>query len=248
MPVAPRSSRRQVALIITFSAILAIVFVTSFRSQPLRDNAPYPSYEQALETEATTDPALALPPSRLEEVPQATLSGHAIAPKLGNETLKAELGRAAWKLLHTVMARFPDTPTADEKSALKSYVHLFQRLYPCGECAEHFGEILDRFPPQVSSRSAAAAWACHVHNEVNKSLDKELFNCANIGDFYDCGCADDEKEDMNAAGAGQRAETSQVEKDKLTAPNERDLEPGKLSIKPYIKVEKRVHRHRYDEK
>ncbi|KAF2166483.1 hypothetical protein M409DRAFT_31614, partial [Zasmidium cellare ATCC 36951] len=118
--------------------------------------------------------------------------GHAIAPKLGNETVKAELGRAAWKLFHTTMARFPDKPTEDESSALKSYIHLFQRLYPCGECAEHFGELLKKFPPQVSSRSAAAAWACHVHNQVNKRLKKELFDCANIGDFYDCGCAEDE--------------------------------------------------------
>lgn len=55
----------------------------------------------------------------------------------------------------------------------------------------HFQKILARFPPQVSTRSAAAAWACHVHNEVNKSLQKERFDCANIGDFYDCGCAED---------------------------------------------------------
>lgn len=61
-----------------------------------------------------------------------------------------------------------------------------------GECATHFGEILTRFPPQVSSRSGAAAWGCHVHNQVNKSLKKDLFDCSKIGDFYDCGCAEDE--------------------------------------------------------
>ena len=43
----------------------------------------------------------------------------------------------------------------------------------------------------MSTRSTAAAWACHVHNEVNKSLRKELFDCSNIGDFYDCGCAEE---------------------------------------------------------
>lgn len=64
-----------------------------------------------------------------------------------------------------------------------------------GECAGHFRLILDKYPPQVSSRSAAAAWGCHVHNEVNKSLNKPLFDCSNIGDFYDCGCAEDEATD-----------------------------------------------------
>ncbi len=84
----------------------------------------------------------------------AVLTGHAIAPKLGNATVKyasqtssgaldiyeklaniedslrAELGRAAWKVLHTTFARFPEKPTEEEQEALRSYVHLFQRLYP----------------------------------------------------------------------------------------------------------------------
>jgi FAD-linked sulfhydryl oxidase len=107
-------------------------------------------------------------------------------------TNRAELGNAAWKVLHTTMAKFPDKPTSDDSQALKSYVHLFARLYPCGECARHFQQILKKFPPQAGSRNAAAAWACHVHNEVNKSLDKEEFDCSKIGDFYDCGCADDD--------------------------------------------------------
>jgi len=61
-----------------------------------------------------------------------------------------------------------------------------------GECASHFRQILSKFPPQVSSRSTAAAWACHVHNEVNKSLKKDIFDCSKIGDFYDCGCVEDD--------------------------------------------------------
>ena len=231
MPAAPVPSRRKVVLIVAFSAIIAIIFVTSFRSQPFRSNVPSSNNQQ------DSVPKLALSPQALEELSQATLSGHAIAPKLGNETAKAELGRAAWKLFHTIMARFPDQPSEDEKTALKSYVHLFQRLYPCGECAEHFREILDRFPPQVSTRSAAATWACHVHNEVNKSLDKELFDCANIGDFYDCGCAEDEKEGMNAASAEEKPEMSHLEKERTIGPNGRNREPHTVPHRPHIKVE-----------
>ncbi|EHL03430.1 putative FAD-linked sulfhydryl oxidase ERV2 [Glarea lozoyensis 74030] len=89
------------------------------------------------------------------------------------------------------MAKFPDKPTDEDSAALKSYIHLFARLYPCGDCARHFQKILQKFPPQVATRSTAAAWACHVHNEVNKRLKKPIFDCSNIGDFYDCGCAED---------------------------------------------------------
>ena len=128
-------------------------------------------------------------------------SGAPIAGHLGNETAKAELGRAAWKLFHTTMARFPDKPTQDESDALKSYIYLFARLYPCGDCAEHFQKLLKQYPPQTSSRSSAAAWACFVHNQVNERKGKPIFDCSNIGDWYDCGCADDEKEQMSSAGA-----------------------------------------------
>lgn len=143
--------------------------------------------------------------SHVPPTAEVTLSdptdGDAIMGKLGNETAKAELGRAAWKLFHTTMARFPDKPTADESKALKDYIHLFARLYPCGECARHFQQILKKYPPQVSSRSSAAAWACFVHNEVNISKGKPVFDCANIGDWYDCGCADETKDDMKKHGA-----------------------------------------------
>lgn len=171
----PGASRRYIITLLTASILAGWLFVSFFRGLPI--DPPRPLDHALSQAQA---------PVAAEQ-----LNGHSIMPKLGNETAKAELGRATWKYFHTVMARFPDKPTADESSALKSYIHLFQRLYPCGECSEHFRQILDKFPPQVSSRSAAAVWACHVHNEVNKSLNKEIFDCANIGDFYDCGCAED---------------------------------------------------------
>jgi len=142
-------------------------------------------------------------------------------PALGNETAKAELGRAAWKLLHTVMARFPDHPTADESAALEAYIHLFQRLYPCGECSKHFRKILDKFPPQTSSRSTAAVWACHVHNQVNKSLKKPEFDCSKIGDFYDCGCAE-EHGDAKSGKTKEATSSAKVSSDKSLAKSVKD--------------------------
>ncbi|CAP95813.1 Pc21g09160 [Penicillium rubens Wisconsin 54-1255] len=126
-------------------------------------------------------------------IEDSTLKGDVVMPKLGNETVKAELGRATWKYFHTVMARFPEKPTEDQKEALRSYIYLFARLYPCGECAEHFMQHLSKYPPQVSSRNAASGWACFVHNEVNAMLGKPEFDCANLGESYDCGCGGDEE-------------------------------------------------------
>ncbi|KAI1119488.1 ERV/ALR sulfhydryl oxidase domain-containing protein [Nemania sp. NC0429] len=140
------------------------------------------------------------------------LEGGSIAPKLENATAKAELGRASWRLFHTMMARFPEKPSEDDSLALKTYIQLFARLYPCGDCASHFQQLLKKFPPQIGSRNAAAGWACHVHNQVNERLKKPLFNCNNIGDFYDCGCGDDKKA-TGAAGDAAAPETKSNKKE-----------------------------------
>lgn len=116
-------------------------------------------------------------------------------PHLGNETLKAELGRAAWKLFHTTLARFPESASVDERTALAQYLALFARLYPCGECAGHFQKLLARYPPQTSGRVAASQWGCFVHNLVNERLGKEVFDCMTVGETYKCGCAEEDKKE-----------------------------------------------------
>lgn len=100
-----------------------------------------------------------------------------------------------------MMAKFPENPTPDDSLALKTWIQLFARLYPCGDCAAHFQKMLEKYPPQVSSRNAAAGWACFVHNQVNERLHHPIFDCTKIGDFYDCGCGDDKKTGETAAGS-----------------------------------------------
>lgn len=111
-----------------------------------------------------------------------------------------------------MMARFPEKPSADDSLALKTYIQLFARLYPCGDCASHFQQLLKKYPPQVSSRNAAAGWACFVHNQVNQRLKKPEFDCVKIGDFYDCGCGDDKKKKEGDAGGDEK--TLQVQEKK----------------------------------
>lgn len=101
----------------------------------------------------------------------------AFASKMGNETAKAELGRATWRFLHTMTLRFPDHPTPEQRTTLSTFFHSFALLYPCGECANHFQELLKELPPQTSSRMAASLWLCSAHNRVNKRLGKAEFPC-----------------------------------------------------------------------
>ncbi|TPX60750.1 hypothetical protein SpCBS45565_g07438 [Spizellomyces sp. 'palustris'] len=120
--------------------------------------------------------------------------GEVIMGKMVNETLKAELGRSAWRLLHTMAGKFPIEPTIDEQEAMRDFVYLFARLYPCGDCARHFKVVLEANPPDVTTRETISQWACKVHNVVNERLKKPIFDCAKLAETWKCGCAENEEE------------------------------------------------------
>ncbi|KAG5976517.1 hypothetical protein E4U58_003349 [Claviceps cyperi] len=197
---------------LTLTVLLVVVvffsvtyFFSSSASPIRRAAAPF-----GRDAESTSQKTTAAPPSEpnadftldLGAIP--TLSeGDSIAPKLENATLKAELGRATWKFLHTMVAKFPDKPSDSDRKILESFFHLFGRLYPCGDCARHFRQMLKEYPPQTSTRNAAAGWLCSMHNMVNKRLKKPQFDCTKIGDFYDCGCGDDKKDKNKEKGKSQ---------------------------------------------
>ncbi|CDR42204.1 CYFA0S08e04786g1_1 [Cyberlindnera fabianii] len=133
-------------------------------------------------------------------------------PKMTNETLKAELGNAAWKLFHTILARYPEKPSQQERDTLTQYIYLFAKVYPCGDCARHFNQLLKKFPPQTSSRQTAAVWGCHLHNQVNERLGHPLYDCTHIIDDYDCGCGEDEAAEGGVVGS---ADDVNVDKEHL---------------------------------
>ncbi|KAG5912849.1 hypothetical protein E4U42_001755 [Claviceps africana] len=195
-------ARRQhltLTALVAVAVFLSITYLFAGRSSPVRGAAPFRAEPDA--ARSTTQKPMASPSPEsesnfklnLDAIPSLS-EGDSIAPKLENATLKAELGRATWKFLHTMVARFPEKPSESDRKTLESFFHIFGRLYPCGDCARHFREMLTKYPPQTSSRNAAAGWLCSVHNVVNERLKKPQFDCTKIGDFYDCGCGDDKKD------------------------------------------------------
>ncbi|KAL4796673.1 ERV/ALR sulfhydryl oxidase domain-containing protein [Aspergillus venezuelensis] len=163
---------------------------------------------------------------KTQSVKEDLIKGDIVMPRLGNETAKAELGRATWKYFHTMLARYPEDPTEEQQETLRSYIYLFARLYPCGECASHFQGHLKQYPPQVSSRNAAAGWGCFIHNEVNAMLEKPAFDCNKLGDFYDCGCGDEEGESVSSSSdGGDKAARESSTSDETISPVEISREP-----------------------
>lgn len=94
------------------------------------------------------------------------------------------LGRATWTFLHTLAASQPPTLTEKEQSRLRRFISDFSNLYPCAPCAESFRDILGHHPPNTASGPKFADWMCKVHNEVNKELGKEEFDCSLLADRW----------------------------------------------------------------
>ena len=90
---------------------------------------------------------------------------------------REEIGRATWTFLHTLAAQYPEKPTFSQKKDVKNLIDILTRMYPCGECADHFKEVVAAHPPNVASRKDFSMWMCRVHNVVNRSLGKPVFNC-----------------------------------------------------------------------
>ena len=116
--------------------------------------------------------------SRSSSVPVRTFPRSKRRDGANARTPKEDLGTSTWVFLHTLAAQYPLRPSARQKRDVINLINILTRLYPCGECAEHFQEIVKVHPPQVGSREALSRWMCDVHNVVNRSLDKPVFNCA----------------------------------------------------------------------
>lgn len=167
-----------------FAALILVALWYLFSSSQL-------SYTTSNDPHSPTIEKDALPKVQDEGVASDSKQMKSIMPSMPDPETKKEVGRASWKYFHTLLARFPDEPSEEERQKLSTFIQLYAELYPCGECSYHFVKMLQKYPPQTSSRTTAALWGCHVHNIVNEYLGKPEYDCATILKDYDCGCGDE---------------------------------------------------------
>jgi mitochondrial FAD-linked sulfhydryl oxidase len=117
--------------------------------------------------------------------------GPIYSKKMNNREIRERLGRSTWTLLHTMAAGYPAFPSAQHMKDTLSFIYLLSKLYPCGECAEHFQKLLGGLPPKVSSNDDFKAWLCDAHNVVNRRLGKKVVDCSRVDDMWRCGCEAD---------------------------------------------------------
>jgi FAD-linked sulfhydryl oxidase len=112
-----------------------------------------------------------------DEVADSNVTSNVVSPS----DWKAAIGRSTWHLLHSVAAKYPDTPSDTEKHSVVELFSSLQGLYPCEICRLHLAENLRAVPPlqdHINSRSELSLWVCQLHNVVNRELHKPVFNCS----------------------------------------------------------------------
>eukprot|EP00916_Digyalum_oweni_P017204 GHVL01028150.1.p1 GENE.GHVL01028150.1~~GHVL01028150.1.p1 ORF type:complete len:146 (-),score=29.31 GHVL01028150.1:75-473(-) len=91
---------------------------------------------------------------------------------------RGEIGRAGWKLLHSVAANYPEEPSEEDKKRTNSFYISFANVFPCHICREGIVNILENTrPPQLKNREELVMWMCEVHNDINEEVGHRKIKC-----------------------------------------------------------------------
>ena len=88
-------------------------------------------------------------------------------------------GPHGWKFIHFVTLGYPNNPSTDDKKKYKKFFELIYTVLPCRLCANHYLENLKINPLSdnvLSNKQELIEWGIKMHNSVNKSHGKRLYN------------------------------------------------------------------------
>jgi len=86
-------------------------------------------------------------------------------------------GPAMWHSLHTMSFNYPVNPTKEQKQEYYAFFMSLQWVLPCKYCRDNYKENLKKLPldtKALKNRDSLSRWVYHLHNLVNKNLDKPI--------------------------------------------------------------------------
>jgi len=85
-----------------------------------------------------------------------------------------------WMTLHSISLLYPESPTAEDKQILKTFLNDFAESITCPHCERHFKIMFENYKithrDWADSRFNLFMFIARCHNTVNKRLEKPLKN------------------------------------------------------------------------
>lgn len=88
-------------------------------------------------------------------------------------------GPYAWKFIHMVALAYPSKPTEEDKLNYYTFFISISNILPCHLCSDHYKNNLLKHQLTdnvLSSRENLVKWTIDMHNEVNISNNKNVYD------------------------------------------------------------------------
>ena len=83
-------------------------------------------------------------------------------------------GRCGWNFISAIAFVYPDEPSADEISHMKSFLSSTARVLPCHVCRDHFAVSVDNMrADDLRSKQQLLFWVHRVQNEIRRRLGRQ---------------------------------------------------------------------------
>lgn len=108
----------------------------------------------------------------------------------------SEWGPPLWTVLHSIAERVGSSPfpqyAEDERRALTKMIKFLEKVIPCPSCREHYEVYLRENPVDKplkelmhsELKTYIKTWFWELHNWVNESLQRPLYNYASLTAQY----------------------------------------------------------------
>ena len=95
-------------------------------------------------------------------------------------------GPKLWFVIHTFALNYPDNPNYEDKRVMEEFFNNLKYTIPCEKCRIHYTQRLERNPIMnyLDSRQSLFKFTIDLHNQVNKSLGKRLYNYDEVVEIY----------------------------------------------------------------
>ena len=95
-------------------------------------------------------------------------------------------GANMWYILHIITFTYPSQPTEHDKSAYHDFFHNLKHVIPCDECKKHYTKYISQYPitPHLDRKADVIKWLIQIHNFVNISLNKPIYEPAEVLKLY----------------------------------------------------------------